>query len=229
MNIVNKDMGESSTLQASRVDAYYTPREQQLGSEKFQNATMAIWHQISKDQQEQEKRIMPIFTFLRDPVPRFLSSVGQALKLNNLGPCIEHVRAKRDTLQLLNCVLLEIEQTKRFLDEHLEPQIFELYHGTMGMDLNIYLMDLKESMDMVLQDLFGVPSQQLSRRQSKGLLLGFNLSMAVLTPEVISRICAVYSMDVLFLLQTRVTSTICENYLSVAVNKSYDGMVGYKS
>ena len=213
MNIVNKDMQDSSKLPVSSVDAYYTPREQALGLEKFQNETMVIWHQVAKEQQQQGNRSMPIFTFLRDPVPRFLSSVGQALKLNNLGSCVKHVRVKKDTLQLLNCILLEIQQTKRFPDEHLEPQIFELYHGTMGMNLDIYLMDLKKSMDMVLQDLFGVPSHRLSRRQSKGLVLGFNLSIALLTPEVISRICTMYSMDVLFLLQTRVTSTICENYL----------------
>ena len=218
MNVRELDIGESSNLPLPSVDAYYTPREQELGWEKFQNETMTILHRIAQDQQQQKRSLMPIFTFLRDPVPRFLSSVGQALKLNNLGSCTKHIRVQRDTVQLLNCILLEIQQSKRFLDEHLEPQVFELYYGTMNMNLNMYLMDLK-SMDMVLQDVFGVSSHQLSRRQSKGSVLGFNLSMAWLTPQLISRICAVYSMDVLFLLQAKVTATICENYLTG--NNSY--------
>lgn len=212
---VKKDM---STVAVPSVDAYYTPREQALGWEQFQNQTMTIFHQVSKDQKQQNqkqqgKQIMPIFTFLRDPVPRFLSSIGQALKLNNLGSCTKHFRVKKDTLELVDCVLFEIQQSQRFLDEHLEPQIFELYYGTMGMNLSVHLMDLK-SMDGVLQDLFGLPSHQLSRRQSKGLVLGFNLSVALLTPQLISRICKVYSMDVLFLKETKVTSTICEDYLT---------------
>lgn len=212
---VKKDMRDMTSAAVPSVDAYYTPREQALGWEQFQNQTMAIFHQVSKDQQQKQqgKQIMPIFTFLRDPVPRFLSSIGQALKLNNLGSCTKHFRVKKDTLELVDCVLLEIQQSQRYLDEHLEPQIFELYYGTMGVNLNVHLMDLK-AMGGVLQDLFGLPSHQLSRRQSKGLVLGFNLSVALLTPEVISRICTVYSMDVLFLRETKVTSTICENYLT---------------
>lgn len=213
MNIQNNGYHDFLSTKSGRithVEAYYTPREQQLGREVFENQTMVILSQarLEQQQQQQSSTKMPIFTFLRDPVPRFLSSVGQALKLSKLAACTMQLEKERDTLVLLDCVLNKIQEKESFLDEHLEPQIFELYHGMMGLDLNVKVVDLK-AMDAILDQWLGSSSRDISRRHTKGLVAGFNLSTALLTTELIQRICRVYQMDTLFLEETKVSSTIC--------------------
>jgi hypothetical protein len=213
MNIKTGYDDDSSSTKRSRIthiETYYTPREQQLGREIFENQTMAILNQVRLDQTQQgPTNTMPVFTFLRDPVPRFLSSVGQALKLNKLRACTKQLDTqKRDAVVLLDCILSTIQEKESFLDEHLEPQAFELYHGMMGLGLNVQVMDLK-SMDVILEQWLGSSRLNVSRRQTKGLMAGFNLSTSLLTTELIQRICRVYQMDVLLLQETKVSSSIC--------------------
>jgi hypothetical protein len=210
------------------VDAYYTPREQNLGREEFHNQTLSILTQLHESQHQQlssSSNSMPFFTFLRDPVTRFLSSVGQALRLNKLHPCNTPPK-KGDTLALLECVLQKIQDKESFLDEHLVPQALELYHGMMGLDLQVQVMDLS-AIGPVLQHLvvLGLPTATTSttsttsttttsietrRSSTQGrLVAGFNLSTALLTPSLVQRICTVYQMDSLMLKQVGVTNTMC--------------------
>jgi len=201
MNIQGPDLlpGVVGSLQA-----YYTKLENQWGRERFENETRTILDEAFYARRHE----MPIFTFLRDPVDRFISGVGQALKLNQLGDCTRS-RTKKDSLELLDCVLNEIQTKKHYLDEHLEPQIFELYHGMMGLDLDVSVMDLT-TMDMVLQKVLGV-STTTPRRTTRrnGLVVGYNLSTSLLTPNLVERICSIYNMDVLLLHETKVTVTAC--------------------
>jgi hypothetical protein len=198
------------------VDAFYTPREQQLGQEAFQKEALKVMNRIQNQtqqqmQQYQEVDTMPIFTFLRDPVPRFLSSIGQALRLGRLHPC--NVQSN-GTIELVHCVLAKIDKTQSFLDEHLIPQVFELYMGMMGLDLSVTVMDLSH-LSTALEGLFGSTfvlgsHSAIRRRKSPTLVRGFNLSLAVLPPTLIDQICQLYRVDVLLLHMTRVSTTICE-------------------
>lgn len=227
---IHKNGGSTMNIKGMPgVEAYYTPKEQELGSERFFNrthhilvnakatATAAAANHTNADRSN--VTTMPIFTFLRDPVTRFLSSVGQALKLNKVRPCTSKVPSG-DSLGLLECILTTVQEKESFLDEHLEPQAFELYHGMMGLNLSVHVMDLAE-MGLVLEYLWNalggsehhlVPQPQ-RRRSSTGLVAGFNLSTAILTRPIIQRICDVYKVDTLLLEQTNVVpSTLCEHH-----------------
>jgi hypothetical protein len=195
------------------VDSFYTPREQQLGQEAFHKEALKVMNRVqNQTQQKQQQQVdtMPIFTFLRDPVPRFLSSIGQALRLGRLHPC--NVRSN-GTIELVHCVLAKIDKTQSFLDEHLIPQAFELYMGTMGLDLSVTVMDLSQ-LSTALEALFGPSyfseSHSVIRRKSLTLVQGFNLSLAVLPPTLIHQICQLYWVDVLLLQMTQVSTTICD-------------------
>lgn len=203
MNFRTASSGLMQVRGDSKAEAYYTPREREMGRYQFENETMAILLKAMSS-----GRDMPVFTFLRDPVSRFLSSVGQALKLNQLGTCTKHANSK-DTVDLLVCILDHIQTNKHFLDEHLEPQIFELYHGLMGLDLNVNVMDMT-AINVVLTQVFG-SHMEMSRRQSHGIrvVAGYNLSTSILTQELVERICSAYEMDVLFLQETKVVGSIC--------------------
>jgi hypothetical protein len=149
------------------------------------------------------------FAFLRDPVPRFLSSVAQVLKLRvwhkRLYPCYE----RNTTEELLDCVLDKLE-TGIFPEMHLVPQSFELYKQIMGRDIYIELVDLS-MIGKVLQQL-GAGTVNKERSTTGALIRRFpkfRLTMEALDKKRIDRICTIYAADVKLLNATKVSQTIC--------------------
>ena len=71
----------------------------------------------------------------------------------------------------------------------------------------------------IVKQLFGAPNgnatisraanEYVRYRKTPHQVHGFNLSMEVLTPDLISRICNLYAMDVHMIETTNVTQTIC--------------------
>ena len=191
-------------------DNYYSKREKALGHEAFEVActkVMAtVWHQ---QQHLADQPRVRTFTFLRDPVPRFLSSVAQVLKLRvwhkRLYPCYE----RNSTEALLDCVLDTMESGK-IPEMHLSPQSFELYKQVMGNDIFIEVMDLPK-IGPVLEQLGA--GKIAKERSTTGSLIrrfpNFRLTMDALDPKRIQRICNIYEPDVKMLETTKVTKTIC--------------------
>jgi hypothetical protein len=194
------------------VDAFYTAREHTLGRTQFQNETNLILNDIYKSQHQPAiaSRDMPFFTFLRDPVRRFLSGVGQALKLNKVAPCNQ----QQDTVSLIDCVLTKIKDSESFLDEHLEPQAFELYHGIVGLDLSIQVMDISALSALLSHLGFGsgagdAPKRRMSMSSRGSRRTNYNLSVTSLTPSLIERICETYRVDLLLLQMAGISKSIC--------------------
>jgi hypothetical protein len=217
-----------------QTDNYYSKREKALGHVAFEEACQGIMqmvhakqhHQQQQQYQQSPKTTLQTFTFLRDPVPRFLSSVAQVLKLRvwhkRLYPCYE----RNTTERLLDCVLHKLEESSTggsFPEMHLAPQSFELYKQVMGYDIHITVMDLNSEMDTVMQQLVAgsaststtstVQVQTTKERATTGRVIRrfprFRWTMDVLTPALIRRICKVYEADVLMLKQVGVTKTMC--------------------
>jgi hypothetical protein len=155
------------------MDNYYSKREKSMGRDEFERLSSRVMQRVCESQQHQnqhqyetmpqdkgkqhpqenKRAVVHTFSFLRDPVPRFLSSVAQVLKLRlwhkRLYPCYEH----NTTEQLVDCVLTKLEQDQgpsSFLEMHLAPQSFELYKQVMNYDIHITLMDISH-LDTVLQ------------------------------------------------------------------------------
>ena len=227
---IHKNGGTTMNIQDNPVvNPYYTPKEQQIGRLAFRNATEDILRNIYKSQKQQSSLSaiatsnhveMPFFTFLRDPVPRFISGIGQAIKLNKLGPCLTN--AENKATNLLECILDQINTTKYFIDEHLVPQSFELYHGLQGIDLKLQVMDMS-SIERVLQNLgFGLAgaidnskkrrSMTMNARRYSGIINGLR-NPSKLPQSLILRICEIYRVDVLLLQMCGVTKSICPTLL----------------
>ena len=180
-----------------RVEAYYSALNAELGNDLFHNRTHAIMS-TAYDSPEQ----FPIFTFLRCPVERFLSALYQVLELGRLNACrISATRERYDSDILIDCILNKIKEKETYLDEHLQPQAYQLYTGTMGLDLPMTVFHMK-----FLTTPFGAPTQTRVRKDN---IRGFNLSLSVLNERMIQDICAIYQVDVRLLEQVKVTPTIC--------------------
>lgn len=191
-------------------DNYYSKREKELGTEQFELASASIMKGVHDKQQQEQKSAVQTFTFLRDPVSRFLSSVAQVLKLRvwhkRLHPCYE----RNSTEELLDCVLDKLE-TGNIPEMHLSPQSYELYKQVMGYDIYIDLMDLSE-IGTVLQSL-GAMNVPPKERATTGTIIRrfpkFRIDMNALNNDRIRRICQVYAADVLMLQEAGITKTKC--------------------
>lgn len=196
------------------VDNYYSKREKELGHGRFEMECQTIMDRVWKEQQRSMQPLavqhsVRTFSFLRDPVPRFLSSVAQILKLRvwhqRLYPCYE----RNTTEELLDCVLDKLE-TGVFPEMHLAPQSFELYKQVMGNDIYIELVDLSMIGDVMQQLGAGKVTKE---RSTTGALIRrfpkFLLTMEALDQKRIDRICTIYAADVKLLSTTKVTQTTC--------------------
>jgi hypothetical protein len=194
-------------------DNYYSKREKTLGHVAFEEACEKVMKSVyikQRNQQQLHPSHLDVrtFTFLRDPVPRFLSSVAQVLKLRTwhvrLYPCYE----RNTTAQLLDCVLEKLEQGS-FLDQHLSPQSFELYKQIMGFDISIDVMDLSEITRVVRQLGAGkVPKERSTTGSIIRRFPQFKLTSDVLTSRHINRICKIYQADVIMLKEVKI-KTVC--------------------
>lgn len=172
--------------------------EQEIGSSAFDNKVLELLDDV-------DVKGMIIFSFCRDPLLRFLSSLGQLLSMpqrhHKLAPCHLH---RKSATKLVSCVLDKITERgdyRNYLDPHFMPQAYELYSSVKGKsDIGIQLFALSSLDDLQRSCSIHEGSSNPTRYRIAQHVDGFpKLTARSLTPQLIDRICQVYVMDVLFL------------------------------
>ena len=219
-------------------EKYFSAASKESGSD-YMNETSKRWNLVYQSQQQQQQQqheslegsqpsasafshsnprspnsrgFVTTFTFIRDPATRFVSSLGQVLRPNNMNGLGNCPHISNTTHDLVDCVLTKIETKGKFLDLHFIPQSYELYHGFMGYDIGIHLIDLTSHFTEVIGNVLGGPdeSSMVRAQANTGTLV---LDKFLLTPDLATtfrdRICKLYQADVLMLQETGLTSTIC--------------------
>lgn len=174
-----------------------------------------------------------LFTFMRDPVTRFLSGLGQILRMprkKNLRPCPS---TANNFQQLMECVLDQIEGNLshnsstpaqpsdsgssidlNFLDLHLLPQTIELLSAVKGSYLPVMIMPLDQLGQFLKLCASSDPNKHI-RSQSHNKTAGkFLVDESALTPSIVRRICNAYHWDIKFLKQQLDGDipTLCDNF-----------------
>ena len=129
------------------------------------------------------------FSFLRDPVKRFVSGVKQIETNKKFG--IFFPECKRGAVDL-DCVLGILEDSGSFINPHLLPQLFELYHNLGGSDFGVVVTDLANMGSFMS----GLGISELTNARERG---NTTKSTSTVSPTQIRRICKLYKMDVDFL------------------------------
>lgn len=209
---------KKSPLTTTKLYAY--DLEYKIGKEKYGKRVRNILENTYANQQQtnQTTRVeRPVFTFIRDPVSRFVSGLAQFIKLLKFYPvhplttCVEN--NENETIALLECAIDAIHNKSSYLNVHLLPQVYELYKGTTyggdNMDLAVHLVDLKD-LEAALSPLVGLTSDEIvPKQQASGVQRGFNLTPSILTPELVNKICKLYAMDVLMMRETGISHSVC--------------------
>jgi hypothetical protein len=175
-----------------------------------------------------------VFTFVRCPVQRFLSAVGQLLsarhrfdrhfyscdpdqtETTSTSDTVVERQSLVDTQRLLQCTLGILEKSVQangpssFMDVHLEPQVYQIRTGVNSMDVGIMILDLKHISSVL--SILRPRSANLHKRSStsKKYTGGYDLSTAgVVTDELVQQICRIYAVDVQMLQLASVSPTLC--------------------
>jgi hypothetical protein len=199
------------------VDIYYFRRRRAMnmgGGDKFLSVYRHLLERLITD--DMQSPTPGFFTYIRCPVLRFLSCVGEMLgpqKYKMLQGCA----SLNTTTELLECVLTEIEykapDNRNHLNLHLVPQSYELLSGVMNQyDLPYTVLDLSHIETVVAACGGSIPKQKKFRSKT-GIpkhFPRFRLEPSVLTPELVARICNLYAADVELLRQVGTTRTLCD-------------------
>jgi len=208
------------------VQRYYWPEETQMGSDVFKTRTRAILELLFQYQQEEnltsKEAKGSFFTFLRDPLDKFVSAVGQVLVAENPPDFAVQCAKETSTQTMFLCVLrsmisntttndTDVRTPPNYLNEHLLPQSVELYHGLLGVDLIVDVVQLS-FLDKVLdgcmssqdydkdKDNTTLPIRSgLIQGQQKFPQFNFQNATSVFTLSMLQDVCDLYEADVLLL------------------------------
>jgi hypothetical protein len=202
----------------------FTGIQQRIGTSRFHDRLNdTILRLYDGQQREHHENTAFAYTFLRDPVTRFLSGLGQVLnkfktgKLSQsfqLSPCFSKTLS---TSAMLDCSLekllpmMDANQSEefRFYDFHILPQAFLLRDFTGEQDISMIVMDMNH-IPHVLEALLPSNTKAERRwwaRQSRNVDYtgGHDLSNpSILTKLQRRKICHLYQMDVELLANTNV-------------------------
>mmetsp|Transcript_31798 Transcript_31798/g.77008 ORF Transcript_31798/g.77008 Transcript_31798/m.77008 type:complete len:401 (+) Transcript_31798:1268-2470(+) len=174
------------------------------------------------------------YTFLREPISRFLSGLGQVLHKYDVGildngfEMAKCFSSKYPTSKMLDCSIAKLMPTVdskqslenyNYLDFHLLPQAFLLRDFTGEQDVSIMVMDMVH-IRSVLSTLLPHPAVEEvgtehqipndrkfwgRKSRSKDYTGGYDLTNPdILTTEQKRMVCQLYRMDVMLLSQTKV-------------------------
>jgi hypothetical protein len=221
---------EQTRLPYKKANILFTGVQSRIGTDEFHNRLNKTITRLYKGQQSRSNAAFA-FTFLRDPVSRFLSGMGQVLNKYKFGiltesfalaPCFE---SDLSTSDMLDCSLEQLmpmidkgpnEPEFKFYDFHLLPQAFLLRDFTGEQDISLMVMDMKHIQN-VLDTLIPHPPEgdnsSAQRRfwarpsRSANYTGGHDLkNPQLLTVEQKKLICRLYHMDVKLLAATKVLS-----------------------
>ena len=162
-----------------------------------------------------------VVSFIRDPVLRFLSQVGETIRQGVKHP-IGHpapvfgCRENKDTSkEVVQCIINEIKVNGTIVDTHYTPAAIELYladsrrnTGNKGVNINIYGMKyLRLFLNLLHYDGGDVKMRSATSKEYNKY---FDFTLDDLSDDMIQDICKIYEMDVILLNSIGISSIFCQ-------------------
>ncbi len=165
----------------------------------------ALTHATKYPQEIFEPEQHVIFAVVRNPVDRFISSIGQALGArgstgNQIGKklrgiCVEGASTSAEALK---CIAKYVQKHGFWIELHFTPQVIDISFTTLFTDVPIGIFSFR-NLTTVL-DYFGVGGVKLrdgkaDQYRSDPLLT--NMTVADYDEETLKIVCEIYEMDVI--------------------------------
>lgn len=152
-----------------------------------------------------------MFAFIRDPLERFISSIGQAMgaqgsQSNVVGKVLQSrcingtVYSQNLSRKTIQCCINYIQENGFYFEIHFTPQAVEIAFATQMYHIPVAVFKFEESYSSVLKEMGANPDVKHRDGDVKGyrpnpVLTG--MTSEDYTPELISQICKLYQIDVI--------------------------------
>lgn len=172
----------------------------------FQALESLTQHATTYPQSQYEPEQHVVFAVVRDPVERFISSIGQALgasgsQNNQIGGVLKNVcvKNKETSAEVLKCIAKYVQKHGFWIELHFTPQVIDISFTTLFTDIPIATFNFKD-IGTVLDTLGMNPATKrrdgsASHYRSDQLLTG--MTVDDYDEETLKIVCDLYKMDVL--------------------------------
>eukprot|EP00550_Attheya_septentrionalis_P007595 CAMPEP_0198297392 /NCGR_PEP_ID=MMETSP1449-20131203/36789_1 /TAXON_ID=420275 /ORGANISM="Attheya septentrionalis, Strain CCMP2084" /LENGTH=412 /DNA_ID=CAMNT_0043998311 /DNA_START=210 /DNA_END=1445 /DNA_ORIENTATION=- len=143
-----------------------------------------------------------LFAVVRDPVERFISSIGQAMggsgsQTNQVSQWFQRRCIKESSQETLRCCIDYVKEHGWWFELHFTPQVLDISFSTMWMDIPVALFPFRHLPD-ILQH-FGTPqthSRDGSAKSYRPHPVLTNMTMTDYDDAMLRDVCTIYEMDV---------------------------------
>jgi hypothetical protein len=229
-------MSKSSSLQRHKFftpshspDA--TPKKKQGGEDNpiFTQTKEALAHAIKYpvDEFGPEQHVM--FAFVRDPLERFISSIGQATGAsgstsNKISGVLNEKCLKETSRETLTCISKYVRDNGFWIELHFTPQVIDISFTTLYSDVPVALFPFQELKSILTYlgrgDAHGRDGTKSTYRTDEVFT---NMNVSDYDEESIEIVCKIYEMDVLMQRSMGLEVPRCDPY--VPQHYSFDDFV----
>uniref|UniRef100_A0A7S4JRW3 Sulfotransferase n=1 Tax=Odontella aurita TaxID=265563 RepID=A0A7S4JRW3_9STRA len=210
--------GKGATPQY-RLDEYYFPRTHKMTLTQLRRATSNVMGFIAAKQKMGGRRAREstAFTFLRHPLHKFVSAVGEVVHQGKMGPC-QSFRGKELAECALNFLVGEEEggngegSPGLAYNQHFKPQVIELYDCAGGTDVKVSLLDMSSIGKFVGDGCLGLKKHFRGRPETRRFF-GKGDFLENLDERMVRKLCELYEVDVVFFREIGREVPECDPYV----------------
>jgi len=151
-----------------------------------------------------------VFSFVREPVGRFLSSVGEFLHSRNKK---RKICLKPTTKEMLLCMIETLKTEGLQLDQHFAPASVGLFMTSLLGRPKISLLPMGAIPDF--RDMFGLSNTVKKSAVSSTSYSGYNLTLSHLDQDMLTDICRLYEVDVVLMRSLGIETELCDPIIPV--------------
>lgn len=158
-----------------------------------------------------------IFAVVRDPLARFISSIGQAMggkgskgnKISNIlqGECIKSTSA-----ETLKCAAKYVKEHGFWIEMHFTPQALEIAFATLWQDVPVAVFPFSE-LQTILKYLGSLDWERYGSHSYRSHKVLEDMTVADYDDESLELVCEIYEMDVIMQRSLDMETSKCDPFI----------------
>lgn len=182
-------------------DTYYNKAQRHMGKEVGRQKLRSLMVEIRDEQKIDDPGVGVVFTFVRDPLERFVSSIGEVKHQGKLGNCTKLIGK-----ELYECGIKRVQDMGTESNIHFKPQIMEIYDILSGIDLRVSLLPMHRLGEFAGKGCLDLSQEAQDPKRKHSWVVD---PMSYFDDVMRKEVCQIYAADVTFLSSVGIPSLGC--------------------